>query len=679
MELSPYPFHALVRRALRELESSDSLFGLSRKKFFLGHDKRDLSVDFHGRRASSALGPAAGPHSQLAQNIVLSFLGGARIIELKTVQILDELEIPRPCIDMETIGYNVEWSQELKLAASLEEYAKASMLIEILQQSGHLPLQPGFDRVIYDMSVGYDLKGIKSPAVMAFIEGMKDSTAVVERLKGQIPAEYAQYRDLDFNTQLADTLTLSTFHGCPPDEIEQIIAYLIRDVGLNCVAKLNPTLLGEDEVNRLLHQVMGYDEVQVPSSAFEKDATWKQAVGIVERLRDLAQKSGRSFGVKFTNTLIVKNHREFFPSEEKEMYLSGPPLHVLAMNLVRKFRQVFGSTIPISFSAGINKGNFADAVALGLRPITVCSDLLKPGGYGRLQGYSTALLKRMEELDTSSIDAYVISAHGQAKEALATLEISPEQKREAESAMDAGGTLDVLDVGLLRRWAEAASLLNTEMYVEQATADTRYHRGQNAKVPKKVGSHLELFDCLTCDKCIPVCPNDANFALPMAAEQIPIIKAKHHEGAWQLTQKGAMDLDKKHQIANFADFCNECGNCDIFCPEDGGPYLIKPRFFGSEAQWRLYPQRDGFFVSSADGGFGVFGRIGGVDYRLEVVDEGARYWGDDFELSFNIKDLDAPVTGHGIGEVDLTYALIMERLARSVLHGGAINYVNCLS
>ncbi|GIS37006.1 MAG: hypothetical protein Ct9H90mP9_0360 [Pseudomonadota bacterium] len=49
-----------------------------------------------------------------------------------------------------------------------------------------------------------------------------------------------------------------------------------------------------------------------------------------------------------------------------------------------------------------------------------------------------------------------------------------------------------------------------------------------------------------------------------------------------------MVLEKKHQIANFADFCNECGNCDIFCPEDGGPYVLKPRFFGSRESFREF-------------------------------------------------------------------------------------------
>lgn len=127
-------------------------------------------MSFHGRRASTPLGPAAGPQSQMAQNIVLCWLSGSRVMELKTVQVLDELPIPRPCIDMATVGYNVEWSQELKLQQSLEEYVKGSMLVEILQASGKLPLSEGFDDLIFDMSVGYDLAGIRSPAVRAFTE-----------------------------------------------------------------------------------------------------------------------------------------------------------------------------------------------------------------------------------------------------------------------------------------------------------------------------------------------------------------------------------------------------------------------------------------------------------------------------------------------------------------------------
>lgn len=46
-----------------------------------------------------------------------------------------------------------------------------------------------------------------------------------------------------------------------------------------------------------------------------------------------------------------------------------------------------------------------------------------------------------------------------------------------------------------------------------------------------------------------------------------------------------MPVSEAWQIANFADFSNDCGNCDEFCPEDGGPYVAKPRLFVSRERW----------------------------------------------------------------------------------------------
>src|SRR5512138_3422557 len=175
--LAPYPFPGLIRRMFRELQQRKSIFDLPARSFSLaqGDAARDFSVSFHGHRAATPFGPAAGPQSQLAQNIVLSWLAGGRVIELKTVQINDRLEIPRPCIDMQTVGYNVEWSQELRLEQSLQEYVKAAMLIRMLAASGRLPLVEGFADTVFDMSVGYDFAGITSERVRAFIRGMRNA------------------------------------------------------------------------------------------------------------------------------------------------------------------------------------------------------------------------------------------------------------------------------------------------------------------------------------------------------------------------------------------------------------------------------------------------------------------------------------------------------------------------
>ena len=627
----------------RELETKNSIFDLRASRFFLGDPAHDLSVRFHGKRAATPLGPAAGPQSQLAQNIVLSWLGGSRIIELKTVQVLDELEIPRPCIDMRNIGYNVEWSQELKLEQSLEEYVKASMLIDMLVASGKLELTDGFDAVIYDMSVGYDLKGIQTDRVRTFIEGMLDASAVVADLKTHIPDGFAHLRDIAFRTRLSDTLTLSTFHGCPPDEIESIIDYLLEDVGLNCVIKLNPTLLGPDEARRLLHDELGYTHLHTPAAAFAKDTTWDQAVAFVERLRTKAHNLGLGLGVKFTNTLIVEHDGVFIPDTEKEKYLSGPPLHVLAMHLVGRMREQFGADLPISFSAGIERRNFADAVALGLTPITVCSDLLKPGGYARQVTYIQELIRRMDAVGANDIPEFI-----------------------SKSAGGSGG-----DRGL-----RAAELENTRNYVATLASDPHYALPGNSKLPKKVGTDLVLFDCLTCDKCVPVCPNDANFTLTIEPREIPLHRVRLVDGHWKVEAGGTLELAKKHQIASYADFCNECGNCDVFCPEDGGPYLEKPRFFGRLREWQRFADLDGFFVEEVGDEQWVYARILRNEYRLMVHGHRAEYSGDGFCLRFLTDNPLDTIQGQADAEVDMRWYHVMDVLRESVFESNDINWVN---
>ena len=681
-ELIPYPFAALIERMFSELESADSIFDLPSKSFFLGREGRDYSVPFHDKRAPTPLGPASGPQTQMAQNLVLSWLCGCRILELKTVQILDELEIPRPCIDMETIGYNVEWSQELKLEQSLHEYIKGAMLIEILKASGKLKMAPGFGEVIYDMSVGYDLKGIQTERVQDYIRGMKDASAVVEHYRKQIPDRFSQFRDLDFPTNLSNSLTLSTFHGCPPDEIERIIDFLLNEHSLNCIIKLNPTLLGEERVRELLQGVMGYEAVNVPSKAFQTDTSWDQAQGFVQRLGVTADQLGLGFGVKFSNTLIVENHRSFFPESEKEMYLSGPPLHVLATNLVDRFRDRFGDHYPISFSAGIDRKNFADAVAIGLTPITSCSDLLKAGGYSRATTYFRELDSRMDRLGVNTIPDYIIKAYGNAEQALSECGKNAEDSKidSCRKALEEGTSLlEAAGEDLYGRWLSQAKLFNTQTYAENATLDQRYALVKNSKPPTKVGSMLELFDCLTCDKCIPVCPNDANFMLSIPPEQVPVKTLTFQDGNWSVEESGKLVLDKKHQIANFADFCNECGNCDIFCPEDGGPYVLKPRFFGSRESFREFSNHDGFFIERNNGGDTVLARFSQDEYESTLMNGEVQFSGPGFNIRFSADDPEKTVSGEAETSVDLTRYEIMEKIRWGILESGHVNYASVIA
>ena len=674
-ELIPHPFGALIKRMFMELETEESIFDFPAKKFFTGLSGKNYSVKFHGKNSSSPFGPASGPQTQMAQNIVLSWLGGARIMELKTVQILDELEIPRPCIDMQTVGYNVEWSQELRIKQSLHEYVKGAMLIEILQASGKLDLAENFGDVLYDMSVGYDLQGIKSDKVHQFIEGMLNAADIVEHYREQIPDQYSQFRDLNFQTKLSDTLTLSTFHGCPPEEIEKIIDFLFREHGLNCIIKLNPTLLGKDRVHQLLNDILGYEDVQVPDEAFANDTSWEQAQGFVERLGETAKSLGLGFGVKFNNTLIVENHRDFFPETEKVMYLSGTPLHVLGINLVLQFRERFGDQFPISFSAGIDKTNFADAVALGLTPITVCSDLLKVGGYSRSSAYFKELNSRMDKLGVSDIESYILKAYGNAEKALENIGLGSDNTTVDachKVLEDVGELRKVVGNNVFQQLISEIRLLNTKTYVKEVTTHARYGFEKNSTPPRKVGTMLELFDCLTCDKCIPVCPNDANFALKISPCETEVLEFQQNNSGWSVHGRDTLKLEKKYQIANFADFCNECGNCDIFCPEDGGPFLLKPRFFGTKESFEKFTNHDGFFLEHNTET--VFGRFDGKEYRVSVTGDFVNYSGPDFDIQFSKDDPENTIAGEAKSSVSFLNYEIMQMMRSAISDTGSGSY-----
>ncbi len=163
-----------------------------------------------------------------------------------------------------------------------------------------------------------------------------------------------------------------------------------------------------------------------------------------------------------------------------------------------------------------------------------------------------------------------------------------------------------------------AAVLNTPRIVARATADPRY-RAESQRPPRRIaGRHLALFDCTNCDKCVPACPNDANFAFEVEPIALDYRNYRVEAGQAVAVEGGRFEVRERHQLANFQDFCNDCGNCDTFCPEEGGPYLEKPRFFGSLEAWRRFADRDGYYVERREDVDAMWGRRGGAEFRLEV-------------------------------------------------------------
>lgn len=111
------PMSELMARIIGEKAAKDSVYdipgALSARVLDLERSSPGFKVN--GLGIGLPIGPAAGPHTQIAPNLVAAWLAGARVFELKTVQENDRLDIDKPCIDALDEGHNVEWSTELTL------------------------------------------------------------------------------------------------------------------------------------------------------------------------------------------------------------------------------------------------------------------------------------------------------------------------------------------------------------------------------------------------------------------------------------------------------------------------------------------------------------------------------------------------------------------------------------
>ncbi len=421
----------------------------------------------YGRFLETPIGVAAGPHTQLALNIVAAWLCGARYIELKTIQTLDELEVSKPCIDMQDEGYNCEWSQELKVHESFTEYLNAWILIHILRR------ELGFDGpagTLFNMSVGYNLEGIMNANVQWFFDRMLDCSAELVVARKAIRDVYPDIDLLEIPPLISDHVTLSTMHGCPPEEIEKIGLYLIKEKKLHTAIKLNPTLLGAGELRGLLKNRLGFT-TEIPDLAFEHDLKYPDALNILESLRVSSLENGLQFGVKLTNTLESLNHKSVFPASETMMYMSGRALHPISIFLARKLQNDLGGGLDISFSAGVDCFNISEVLACGMKPATVCSDLLKPGGYGRLHQYIANIRAEFAMQQAGSLDDYVLKRSG-----------SPES-------------------------VIHAALQNLNNYADRVAGNPAYHKSSLSDPSIKTSRELGWFDCIHAP-CTDTCPTN---------------------------------------------------------------------------------------------------------------------------------------------------------------------------
>ncbi len=520
------PFYRLVRWISEEYRQEKTVFGIAEKDFFRA--TADQTLILHGEKLGSPMGPAAGPHTQLAQNLAAAYLTGGRFFELKTVQVIDRLAFAKPCINAADEGYNTEWSTELSIDDALGEYVKGWFLLHLISREFFKNRKRDF---IFNMSVGYDLEGIRSSKVDHFIENLKDASATnifmecraaLERETGlfkTISANFAQ----EIPPAICSSIALSTMHGCPPPEIEAICRHLLLEKGLHTTVKLNPTLLGYDFVRSTLDR-LGYNYIKLAEETFSRDLQYNEALPLLERLRILAAENNLDFGIKVSNTLPVQVTRDELPGEE--MYLSGKPLYALTINLAAKLAHDFNGKLKISFSGGADRSNTAAILETGIKPVTVVTTLLKPNGYGRLK----KLAETAGQLVTAGAD-------------------------------------DKIQVTKLK--TIAADALN----------NAYYRKTEKTAFPKAY-KELPLFDCrASCGICVAVCPNRANVTVRVKGDDFRFDRQiLHLDGSCNecgncatfCPEGGRPYLEKPTLFRNTADFIDSNNSGFVILGEGSG-------------------------------------------------------------------------------------------------------------
>ena len=440
---------ALMERIVGEWTARRSAYDIPEAltRRVLDIEARSPGFTVNGLRIGLPVGPAAGPHTQMAPNIVAAWLAGARVFELKTVQENDRLDIEKPCIDALDEGHNVEWSTELTLDEARAEYLRAWVAIHVLRAAlvdagGDMP-----GELMFNMSVGYTLDGIKGERMDAYIEGMKSpagtpiwETAMREaeaavnsplfaKAFGAAGATRAKAAIGSMPAKPVHSATISTMHGCPPAEIENIGAYLLEKKGFDTYVKLNPTLLGYDEVRGIL-DATGWQRIVIRRPTFEHDLQFDAALGLVASLGSKATAAGLRFGVKLSNTLANVNDGGRLPGGER--YMSGRPLFPITSRLAAKLASALGDAPKggapaFSYCGGVSAINAFDCIAAGLGPLTVATDILKPGGYLRLEQIGREAVRALSAGVPSAPDAKKLA--DLAKAALCKAEYRGDYKR----------------------------------------------------------------------------------------------------------------------------------------------------------------------------------------------------------------------------------------------------------
>ncbi|HSV76774.1 MAG TPA: FAD-dependent oxidoreductase, partial [Bacteroidales bacterium] len=141
----------------------------------------------------------------------------------------------------------------------------------------------------------------------------------------------------------------------------------------------------------------------------------------------------------------------------------------------------------------------------------------------------------------------------------------------------------------------------------------------NTLMPGEV--RYEAGRCLLCEEvcsiCTTVCPNMAFFTYSIKPVQSDLEKIVPGNGSFAVVADKEFSLNQQFQVLHIADWCNQCGNCQTFCPSADRPYEEKPHLFVNRAAFDA--NTEGLFLQQDEGRYTLHRKENGtLSHLLET-------------------------------------------------------------
>ena len=102
--------------------------------------------------------------------------------------------------------------------------------------------------------------------MVAFVRTLQDAHGIVEELRSRIPDRLRPLRAIEFRHALLDGVTLVPLPGAGVEDLATACDFALRELGVPVTLKLRPTVLGLDRCEALLHDTLGYRDVEVDAA-----------------------------------------------------------------------------------------------------------------------------------------------------------------------------------------------------------------------------------------------------------------------------------------------------------------------------------------------------------------------------------------------------------------------------